>query len=355
MQVTDHNFTATQPLQQMPNPQGGASTPTPIDAVRLRLYKAMHRRPRTPIAIATRLTQSHSALALTMPTLCGAILAWWELGKLSNLTLLFSLGSVLLLALGMQTLAEYCDYTHARKDPNATEITPRLEPLITGYGLMMQGVVQPSTVASLAYWLLTASILCTLWLTMLIGWPILFFHGLSFLLAYTYATPPVQYSYRGWALGEIGVFLAYGLLPLVGSYYTQSHTLSWLPLWVSVPFGLLPLLVFFNYNLVHEYRDWLMHKRTLVVNLSTSHALDTSAIVSVLIYIAILCIVSLAHLPLSTLITLAALPTALGVFSRLRQTDVLPEDRYWLYKTTVNAALWTSLLFCIALFTDKWL
>jgi len=354
VQVTDHNFTSTQPLSQLPKQQG-VNAPSQIDAVRLRLYKAMHRRPRSAFEIGLRVTQSHSALALAMPALSGAILAWWELGKFNSLALLFSLGSVLLLALGMQALAAYSDYTHAHKDANATEITPRLEPLITGYGLMMQGLVQPSTVASLAYWLLTASILCSLWLTMLIGWPILFFHGLSFLLAYTYATPPVQYSYRGWALGEIGVFLAYGLLPLVGNYYTQSHTLSWLPLWVSIPFGLLSMLVFFNYNLVHEYRDWLMHKRTLVVNLSTPHALDASAIISVIVYIAILCIVSLAHLPLSTLITLAALPTALGVVSRLRQTDVLPEDRYWLYKTTVNAALWTSLLFSIALFTDKWL
>lgn len=355
MEATENNFTSTQPLQRLPNPHGEANTQPEIDAVRLRMYKALNQRPRTPLAIAIRLTQAPHAIALTMPVLCSAILAWWELGKFSSLALLFTLASGLLLALGMHALSEYDDYIHTQKEANTSELTARFEPLITGYGLLTHGLVKPSVALSLAYWLLTASILCSLWLTLLAGWPILFFHGLSFLLAFTYTRPPIRYSYRGWALGEIGVFFGYGLLPIVGSYYSQSHTLSALPLWVSIPFGLLAVLIFFNYNLVHEYRDWFIHKRTMVVNLRTPHAFDASAIMTVLIYIAILCIVSLAHLPLSTLITLAALPTALGVFSRLRQADILQEDRYWLYKTTINAALWTSVLFSIALLTDKWL
>ena len=96
-----------------------------------------------------------------------------------------------------------------------------------------------------------------------------------------------------------------------------------------------------------------MHKRTLVVNLSTPRALDGSALATVAVYIAILCIVSLSHLPLSTLVTLAALPTALGVFSRLRSTQITTEDRFLFYRTTVNAAIWTGLLFSVALISDK--
>lgn len=351
MEATEHNFASTQPLHQLPNRDKLPNTQD--DVVRLRLANSIQRPPRTLLEVATRLTQTNMAIALTMPALCGAILAWWQWGAFNGLVLFFTLVSVLTLALGMNTLSDYCDYMHAHKVGTLTETTARAEPLMTGYGLMANGIISPGAALGLAYWLLTASILCSLWLTLLVGWPILFFNGLSFMLAYTYAHPPIQYGYRGWALGEIGLFLGYGLLPIVGSYYSQSFVLSSLVIWVSVPLGFLSTLIFFNYNFVYEYRDWLMHKRTLVVDMNTPRALDVSALATLVVYIAILCIVSLAHLPLSTLVMLATLPTALGVFSRLRRSQMTIEDRFLLYRTTVNTAIWTSLLFSIALITDK--
>ena len=351
MEATEHNFTSTQPLHQLPNRDKLANLQD--DVVHLRLANVVQRPPRTLLEVATRLTQTSTAIALTMPVLCGAILAWWEWGALHGLILFFNLASVLTLALGMNVLAGYCDYMHAQNAATTAETPVRPEPLMTGYGLMANGIISPGIALNLAYWLLTASVLCSLWLTLLVGWPILFFSTLSFMLAYTYAHPPIQYSYRGWALGEIGIFLGYGLLPIVGSYYSQSHILSSLSIWVSIPLGFLSTLIFFNYNFIYEYRDWLMHKRTLVVNMNTPRALDVSSAATLAVYIAILCIVSLAHLPLSTLVTLAVLPTALGVFPRLRRRQITIEDRFLLYRTTVNAAIWTGLLFSIALITDK--
>ncbi len=355
--MADQNFTSSQPLPPTPNQQRLPVAQTRADTERLRRHAAIHRAPRTIVEMFLRLTRTNAAIALTMPTLCGAILAWWQLGVFHSLAFIFQLGSVLTMALGMNALNEYCDYRHAHKAISAGEMklqsALRAETMMSGYRLMMNETVTSKVALNLGYWMFTASLLCSLWLTLLVGWPMLFFSGLSFILAYAYAHPPIQYGYRGWGLGEFGVLIGYGLLPIVGSYYSQGQTLSWLPVWVSVPLGLLSTLVFFNYNLVHEYRDWLMHKRTLVVSIGTVRALDISAMVVLIVYIAILGIVSLSHLPLSALVTLAALPIALSAFSHVRRTQVTLEDRVLLYSTTVNAMIWTGLLFSFALISDR--
>jgi len=350
--LTEHNFAATQPLRQAPDVASPAALPA--SGLGARSRNAFHRPPLTLIGTLSRLTRANAAVAVTIPPLCGAVLAWWEGANFSPLAFGFTLLGALTMTLGMNALYEHYDFTHARQSASAPELHPNPEPVMTGYGLMVNRIISAELGLNLGYFMLVLSLLCTLWLTLLAGWPVLFFSGLSFILAYAYATPPIYYGYRGWGLGEIGLFFAYGLLPVLNGYFTQSQTLTLLSLWVSMPLGLFSALLFFNYNLIYEYRDWLMHKRTLVVNLGAARALDVGAIAVVIIYTAILSIVSIAHLPLITLVTLATLPTALGGFSRLRTTQVTVEDRFLLYCTTVNAAAWTGLLFAAALFVDKW-
>jgi len=355
--VADQNFTSSQPLPPTPNQQISPVAQTRADTVRLQRHAAIHRAPRTVWGMFVRLTRTNAAIALTMPSLCGAILAWWQLGVFHSLAFIFHLGSILTMALGINALNEHCDYRHAQKAISTGDMSVqsalRSETMMTGYSLMTNGIITPTATLNLGYWMITASLLCSLWLTLLVGWPMLFFSGFTLILAYAYAHAPLQYGYRGWGVGELGIFVGYGLLPIVGSYYSQGQTLSWLPIWVSLPLGLLSTLLFFNYNLVHEYRDWLMHKRTLVVSIGTERALDVSAIVVLVVYIAILGIVSLSHLPLSVLVTLAALPIALGAFSQVRRAQVTLEHRVLLYSTTVNAMIWTGLLFSFALISDK--
>ena len=139
----------------------------------------------------------------------------------------------------------------------------------------------------------------------------------------------------------------------MGSYFIVSRTIDWLPVWVSVPFGLLAVLVFFNRNLIHYRRDWLMRKRTLVVALGPLRTFDISVLLTLIAYTSLLAIASLAHLPLSILVTLAALPLALGSFSRLRDEQPRVEDLFRLHLSTLNASIWTGILFCAALLADK--
>lgn len=349
MQISEHTFTSTQPINPLPG-QALETTVASQSATDKRVQHLLYSPPTSRLALALRMLHLRAAVALLVPTIAGAMLGWWHTGNVTPTTLVLLLSSTFAMILGINLLNDGRDYHYAQKS-NDVKFIPDL--FATAYYLLAAGRLQPSQASLIGYSLLLYSLLGQLGLVLLVGWPVLFFYLLSLLLLYTYATPPIRYGYRGWGLGEIGVFLGYGVLPLIGSYFIVGQTIDWLPLWVSLPFGALTVLIWFNYNLVHYRRDWLMRKRTLVVSLGPLHTFDISALLTLIAYASLLAIASLAHLPLSTLVTLAALPLALGGFSRLRNEQPHLEDVFRIHLTTLNVSIWTGLLFCAALLVDK--
>jgi 1,4-dihydroxy-2-naphthoate octaprenyltransferase len=190
-------------------------------------------------------------------------------------------------------------------------------------------------------------------LALFAGWPILFFSGLSFLVVWTVIYMPLHYGYRGWGLSESAIWLGMGVLPLLAGYYGQAGEISWLPVWTAGAFGLFSMLLFFNYNAIHYRRDWLIHKRTLTVNLGLTRALDFAILITVVAYVLLLLLVTLRHLPLWSLTALGALPVALGIFARVDHVDVTPEAAWWVYRTSVHAAWLTGALFSLGLALDR--
>lgn len=349
MQISEHHFASTQPI----NPLPGQPLETEVaghGCGKRGLLHLLYVAPAHRTALVLRLLHLRAVLALLVPTVAGTVLGWWHTGRYDAATLFLVLSSAFCTIVGINLINENRDYLYALKS-NDVKFTPRL--FATPYHLLAAGWLQPSRVGLLGSLLLLYGSLGYLGLVLVVGWPVLFFYAFGLLLLYTYATPPVRYGYRGWGLGEVGVFLGYGVIPLTGSYFMIGRTINWLPVWVSLPFGLLAVLVFFNYNLLHYRRDWLMRKRTLVVTFGPLRTFDISALLTLIIYASLLAIASLAHLPLSTLVTLAALPLALGMFSRLRDEQPHLEDLLQLHLTTLNASIWTGVLFCVALIVDK--
>jgi 1,4-dihydroxy-2-naphthoate octaprenyltransferase len=295
------------------------------------------------------LTRADASLALVMPVWVGAVLGWWQTGQINLVNLGLALLGMAANGWGLVALWEYHDYLFSQR-PGAR---PCADPFATAAGLMGRGLVAPRTVRDVGRILLTIGGVCSLFLALFAGWPILFFSGLSFLLVWTVSILPTQYGYRGWGLGEVALWLGMGVLPLLAGYYGQVGMISWLPVWAGGAFGLFSALLFFNYNAIHYRRDWLIHKRTLTVNLGLARALDITAILTVTAYVLILLLVTLSHLPLWGLTALGALPVALGVFSRLDHDNLTPEACWWVYRTSVHATWLTGLLFSLGLALDR--
>jgi 1,4-dihydroxy-2-naphthoate octaprenyltransferase len=81
--------------------------------------------------------------------------------------------------------------------------------------------------------------------------------------AWTYTGGPLPYGYR--ALGEVFVFVFFGLVAVVGTTFAQTLTLPGLAYAVSVPIGLLIVDLLVVNNLRDIEGDALAGKRTLAV------------------------------------------------------------------------------------------
>ena len=93
---------------------------------------------------------------------------------------------------------------------------------------------------------------------------ILIFLGLGLLAiigAIKYTLGKHSYGYMG--LGDLGVFLFFGLLSTMGAYYLQTQTLTWEVFWAGVAVGL-PCVGVLNLNNIRDmYNDRAHHKHTL--------------------------------------------------------------------------------------------
>lgn len=306
--------------------------------------------PRTRLQSLLLLSRAEGAFALTMPAICGAILAWWELGQFSPFFCVLTTIIALSLIAGINILADYQDYKN-RKAPEAKYLLT--EPYHAGSNLLVDGLFQPNQAIQCASALIGLALACTIGLTVHSGWPVLFFVGLSMILLCAFLTPPPYRGYLKWGIGEVCIFFGAGLLPLFYGFYVQSGTLTALTLWLSVPFGLLSVLVVFAYSFVHQRTDWIFGRRTLVVTLGEKQSMNLGTLLVLLSFLALLIIAVYTDITLWILLGLVGLPIAMNEFKQLYKLKILtPNIRFHLYQTITKTAIVTGLMLLLALWLD---
>ena len=129
--------------------------------------------------------------------------------------------------------------------------------------------------------------------------------------AWTYTGSKRPYGYLG--LGEISVFLFFGIVATMGSYYVQTERLTWPSFVVAIPMGSLACALLAINNLRDRAQDELVAKRTVAVRLGDSRARK--------LFIALLLLAHVSALAVSgenTLITLALLPQTFIIANQVR-------------------------------------
>lgn len=339
MQLTKREYFTAHPGQTNPNAAPAIVAPAFPE----------QRTPRSTLEALVVLTRADATLALVMPVMMGAVLGWWQTGQINLFNLFLALLGMMANGWGLAALREYHDYLFSQR-PGARQTS---DAVATAYEMMGRGMVAPHTVRDVGRILLVIGAVCSLFLAFFAGWPILFFSGLSFVVVWTVIYFPLHFGYRGWGVSEVVIWLGMGILPLLTGYYGQAEEITRLSVWAAGAFGLFSLLLFFNYNAIHYRRDWLIHKRTLTVNLGLTRALDLTALLTVAAFVLILLLVTLSDLPLWGLTALGALPVALSVFGRVDHNNVTPEACWWVYRTCVHATWLTGALFTLGLILDR--
>ncbi len=150
------------------------------------------------------------------------------------------------------------DYSDARRGADTAD---RLGPVrVTSAGL-----VTPRRVLVATWIAFGAAVACGVYLAVLAGWVILLIGALSIAAGVLYTGGPRPYGYAG--LGELFVFLFFGLVAVNGSYYVQLEDLSFISLGLSVAVGLLSTAILVVNNVRDLETDRRAGKRTLAVRL----------------------------------------------------------------------------------------
>jgi 1,4-dihydroxy-2-naphthoate polyprenyltransferase len=150
------------------------------------------------------------------------------------------------------------DYSDARRGADTED---RLGPVRVTAG----GLVPPRQVLIATYVTFGLAILCGVYLIAVAGWQLLLVGAASIVAGVLYTGGPRPYGYEG--LGELFVFLFFGIVAVAGSFFVQTERLVWEAFALAVPVGLLAAAVLVVNNVRDVETDRRAGKRTLAVRL----------------------------------------------------------------------------------------
>jgi 1,4-dihydroxy-2-naphthoate octaprenyltransferase len=197
------------------------------------------------------------------------------------------------------------DYSDARRGADTED---RLGPVrVTAGGLM-----PPRRVLIGTYVAFGIAVLAGLYLVAITGPELLVVGIASIAAGVLYTGGPRPYGYEG--LGELFVFLFFGVVAVVGSYYVQAQELPWEAFALSVPVGLLASAILVVNNVRDADTDRRAGKRTLAVRLGRARARRMFAAMLVVSYLVPVAIPLAGGLSWWLLLPLLTAPLALPLW-----------------------------------------
>ena len=179
-------------------------------------------------------------------------------------------------------------------------------PRVTQQGLLTQRAV---TVGALVAFALAA--VAGLYLASVAGWPVIAVGLASILAAVAYTAGPWPYGYRG--LGDVFVFVFFGLLAVAGTYFVQAGELTAGAIAVAVPVGL-TVTAILNVNNVRDIEtDRRAGKLTLAVRLGRKLARRQFVVTLAAAYVAVAALWLFGGFPPTVMLAWITLPPAVRV------------------------------------------
>jgi 1,4-dihydroxy-2-naphthoate octaprenyltransferase len=201
--------------------------------------------------------------AAIAPVLVGTAAAWQFAGHLPRwLAFVAALLGSIFIQIGTNLANDYSD-AHRGADT-----ADRLGPVrVTSTGL-----ITPRRVLTATWLAFGAATVCGIYLAAVAGWVILVVGVASIAAGVLYTGGPRPYGYAG--LGEVFVFLFFGLVAVNGSYFVQLEELDALPLGLSIAVGFLATAILVVNNVRDLETDRRAGKMTSAVRMGRANAVN---------------------------------------------------------------------------------
>ncbi len=282
-----------------------------------------------------------------MPVVFGSLAAT-AVGGAPFQPLLFSLALLAMVALhsSANMLNDYGDYRRGL-DVVATPVS----------GAIVRGLLPPQQVLRGGWILLLIGSVMGLALVWVRGWPLLAVGLLGVAGCVFYSLPPLSLKYR--ALGDLAVFLNFGVLGALGAWIVQTGRADWRPVVWSVPVALLVIGILHANNWRDIATDGARSVRTVAARLGDRGSLFYYGFLIFAPFVMVLLLVALHWrrptnpfgMPAPFLLVLLALPLAVNRWriARRRAQPVRPLDFVTLDGATAQLNLAFGLLCAAAL------
>jgi 1,4-dihydroxy-2-naphthoate octaprenyltransferase len=268
------------------------------------------------------------------PVAVGSAVAYAD-QKFMLLPTICCLFGAILLQIGVNLANDYFDFK------NNIDSDERLGPT----RVTQSGLIAPSAVKGAMILSLVLAGLVFVYLALVGGLPIIVLGAASIAAALAYSGGPYPLASHG--LGELFVFLFFGLVAVGGTYYIQAQQLTATVLLAAVPPGLLITAIMIVNNLRDIVTDKKAGKNTMAVRLGRQKTITLYRALIFTGYLMPLILIAGGTTGTAVLLPLATLPMAVSLAKRV-ETD-LAGGLNELLASTARLSLLFSLLFAAGL------
>ncbi len=214
---------------------------------------------------------------------------------------------------------DYYDYLH-----NVDVLKTKEEQSLYsgGSGLLVSEKISPSNMKIAFFSFYVVMLIIGLYFFIELGPIILLFGLIGFFSSYYYTAPPISFGYRGF--GELAIFVNFGPLIVIGSYYLQAQSIPVSIIVMSLPLGFLTFsMIMFN-EIPDLNTDLTANKKTLVVLFGKNIGFILATMAIIAAYITIILSVLLNYTHKLALISLITVPLAYKAIMLLKNSLNMP-------------------------------
>ncbi|MFH2036442.1 MAG: 1,4-dihydroxy-2-naphthoate octaprenyltransferase [Candidatus Zixiibacteriota bacterium] len=257
---------------------------------------------------------------IAIPIIFGSTLAYYDTGVFNWLVFFVTLLGGIFAHAAANMTNDY--YDHKTTDD---VVNKNFTPFSGGSRAIQNGLLTPGQTITIAsvFWILALS--CGAYLTVVTpGYWVIYLAIAGFIGGYFYTASKFAFAYN--RIGEIMILICFGILPIMGSYYTQAGAFSALSFWASFPIGFLITAILY----INQYPDYeadkSVGKNHLVATMGKDKARGGYYFLIFGNYLAIVLAVLFAGLTPWALVALLSLPIALKTVKTFaRQYDKIKE------------------------------
>jgi len=271
----------------------------------------------------------------------GTAFAWWHRGCFSPGYFVIALAGACSLHIACNVANDYFDFKSGNDAVNKSGLVP----FSGGSRMVLDGFITPEKSLAISICFAVLGSAAGIYLNFILRGNVILLIGIAALFfVYSYNGFPVKLVNNG--LGEAAIFLAWGPLMVLGSYYVQTESINscW-PLIAAFPSGIMTTLVLFINEFADRDADFFVGRKTWVIIFGYRKSMSLYLFLALSCYMIVLAGVLFGGWPVWSLLVVMTVPLPFIVF----KTGLKNLENWETFLPAVKATVLMNFLFLVIL------